>query len=66
MLGIRQASPASVRPPATPTIPGLDRSFTRLAPWQTGHSGVRSAVTNASNGLSQSRHWYSKMGMAIL
>ena len=38
----------------TPTIPGLDRSFARFAPWHAGHDGVRSAVTKASNGFLQS------------
>jgi hypothetical protein len=64
MLGIGQASLAAGRvPAATPTIPGLESSLARLTPWHAGHSGVRSAVTNASKGLSQSRHWYSKIGM---
>jgi hypothetical protein len=31
-----------------PTIPGLDNCFTRLAPWQAGHSAALAAVTNAS------------------
>jgi hypothetical protein len=67
MAGIPHASPApGEADDEAPTMPGLDSSLARFAPWQAGHSGVRSAVTNASNGFSQSRHWYSKMGMAVL
>jgi hypothetical protein len=67
MLGILHAS-AGPEPAAdeTPTIPGRDSRFWRFSPWQDGHSGVRAAVTNASNGVAQSRHWYSKIGMAPL
>ena len=32
-----------------PTIPGLDKSFCRSSPSHAGHTGARSAVTNASN-----------------
>ena len=48
---------------ATPTMPGLERSLARLAPWQAGHAGARSAVTKASKGLLQSRQRYSKSGI---
>ena len=48
---------------ATPTIPGLDNRLDRFAPRHAGHDGTRSAVTNISNCLLQSRHSYSKMGM---
>ena len=50
---------ASVRPAAAPTMPGDESSFARFPPLQTGHDGVRCAVTNASKGLAQSRHMYS-------
>lgn len=50
----------------TPTIPGLDKRFVRLAPWQPGHSGTRSGVTKISNGFPQSRQSYSKRGIAHL
>jgi hypothetical protein len=49
-----------------PTIPGLERRFTRFAPWHPGHSAVRSVVTNASNSRSQSPQRYSKIGMVQL
>jgi hypothetical protein len=45
--------------PETPTIPGVESSFARLVPWQVGQLGGRLAVTSASKGASQSRHWYS-------
>ena len=51
------------RPFPAPTMPGVDNSFARLALRQPGHSGVRSAVTNASNVRPQSPHRYSYMGM---
>jgi len=59
---IRQAQPAppaphppdgcgddAARGALTPTMPGLERSFASLVPWQPGHAGVLLAVTNASN-----------------
>jgi hypothetical protein len=49
----------SLRAEATPTIPGLDSSFARFTPWHEGQTAGRAAVTNASNGFSQSRHSYS-------
>jgi hypothetical protein len=55
---------ASVRPADAPTIPSLECNFERFPPLQAGHEGARSAVTNASNGLSQSRHRYSYKGIA--
>jgi len=58
------ADAGSDRPPPAPTMPGLDKSFFRLALWQPGQAGVRWAVTNASNVSPQSVHRYSKMGMA--
>src|SRR5262245_291609 len=36
------------RRPAAPTLPGLDNSFCRSAPWHSGQAAGRSAVTNAS------------------
>jgi hypothetical protein len=60
--GIPHAS-ALLRPVAAPTIPGRESSFARLAPLQAGQEGARSAVTNASNGLLQSRQRYSYKGI---
>jgi hypothetical protein len=54
---------APARPAAAPTIPGRESSFARLAPLHAGQEGVRSAVTNASNGLLQSRQRYSYKGI---
>jgi hypothetical protein len=34
---------------ATPTMPGLERSFASFVPLQAGHAGARFAVTKASN-----------------
>jgi hypothetical protein len=60
--GIAHA-PASLRPAATPTIPGRESSFARLTPLHAGHEGVRSVVTNISKRLLQSRHRYSYKGI---
>lgn len=54
---------SSLRPADAPTIPGRESSFERLTPLHAGQDGVRSAVTNASNGLLQSRHTYSYRGI---
>jgi hypothetical protein len=54
---------ASLRLADAPTIPTRERSFDRFPPLQAGQQGVRSAVTNASNGLLQSRHMYSYKGI---
>ena len=47
-----------------PTIPGLESSFVRLVLRHSGHPATRSVVTNASKVRPQSRHSYSKRGMA--
>ena len=61
------APQASARADAlVPTIPRVDSSLSRLAPPHDGHAGTRSPVTNASNGFSQSLHWYSKRGMRLV
>lgn len=57
--GLDGAAQASLRWLETPTMPGLESRFDRLVPWQDGHVAGRLAVTSASNGASQSRHWYS-------
>lgn len=53
----------SVREAPAPTIPGLDSRFSSFVPSHEGHTGVRDAVTNASNSFPHSWHAYSKMGM---
>jgi hypothetical protein len=55
----------SERGAATPTMPSRDSSFLRFVPSQAGQAAARSAVTNASNGLPQSRHSYSNSGISI-
>ena len=57
---------ASLRPAEAPTMPTRDSSLERLTPLHAGQDGVRSAVTNASNGLLQSRHRYSYRGIRRL
>ena len=57
---------SSLREAAPPTSPGLESSFDRVPPLHAGHTGLRSAVTNASKGLLQSRHRYSNKGMSRL
>jgi hypothetical protein len=49
----------------TPTIPRRESSFLRFVPSHDGQVATRSAVTKASNGLSQSRHSYSNKGMLL-
>jgi hypothetical protein len=53
-----------VRGAAVPTMPGLESCLDSSDPWHAGHAGVRVAVTKASNCRPQSRHAYSKRGIA--
>lgn len=62
-MGAEGMAHVSDLPLLTPTLPGLESSLARFDPWHDGHDGIRRGVTNASNGLRQSRHSYSNSGI---
>jgi len=64
-IGADGIAQPSDRGAVAPTIPRRDNSFLRFVPSHAGHAAFRSAVTNASNGVPQSRHSYSKRGMVV-
>ena len=63
-IGADGIAQPSERGADVPTIPRRYNNFPRFVPSHAGQAAVRSAVTNASNGFPQSRHSYSKRGIA--